>query len=66
MQTAACATWSTALLFAPGPTAHARRLAPSKKWQDINAVDFLAPAGTPLIAIVNGTVCDPAVNSACV
>jgi hypothetical protein len=51
---------------AAGPTAHAKRLAPSIKWQDINSVDFLAPVGTPLIAMVNGTVCNPAVNSACV
>jgi hypothetical protein len=29
----------------PGPSAHAKRLASSPKWQDKNAVDFKAPAG---------------------
>jgi murein DD-endopeptidase MepM/ murein hydrolase activator NlpD len=50
----------------PGPAAHQKRLAHTKKWQDNNSLDFLAPPGTPVYALVDGVVCDPAKNSACV
>jgi murein DD-endopeptidase MepM/ murein hydrolase activator NlpD len=55
-----------ALASTVGPSEHAKRLAYTKKWQDNNSLDFLAPAGTPVYALVDGVVCDPAKNPKCV
>jgi hypothetical protein len=55
----------TFTVAAAGPSNHAKRLN-SKKWQDNNSVDFLAPPGTSVYALVDGTVCDPAKDSKCV
>lgn len=71
-QCAACACSSCTAasparhLVHAGPTAHAKRLAKSKRWQDINSVDYRAPAGTPVVAIVDGVICDPAKDATCV
>eukprot|EP00879_Flechtneria_rotunda_P009736 GHRR01010185.1.p1 GENE.GHRR01010185.1~~GHRR01010185.1.p1 ORF type:complete len:178 (+),score=43.01 GHRR01010185.1:150-683(+) len=49
-----------------GPKGHAKRMKDSKRWQDINSLDYLAPAGTPVHAVIAGTVCDPAKDKECV
>lgn len=41
--------------YGEGPAAHAKRL--PNVWQYWNALDFLAPPGTPVYAITSGYIC---------
>ncbi|GBF94330.1 hypothetical protein Rsub_06952 [Raphidocelis subcapitata] len=50
---------AAAFRLGEGPAAHVKRMGAGARWQDANAVDFLAPEGTPVHAVADGAVCAP-------